>query len=65
MTGGFSELSYANDMVDQRTSTRDRRLFGDRRSIVLPNLSNESRRIVVTDRRSSFVDRRTQQRVPA
>jgi hypothetical protein len=52
-------LSYANDMVDRRAFTRDRRLFGDRRSIILPNLSDESRRITVTDRRSRFVDRRS------
>ena len=56
-------MSYANDIVDRRASTRDRRLFGDRRSIILPNLSDESRRITVTDRRSRFVDRRMQHRV--
>ena len=38
MTGGFSELSYVNDRVDQRASTRDRRLLGEWRSIVLPDL---------------------------
>jgi len=56
-------LSYANDMVDRRASTRDRRFFGDRRSIILPNLSDESRRITVIDRRSRFGDRRMQQRI--
>jgi hypothetical protein len=54
-------LSYAKDMVDRRASTRDQRLFGDRRSVVLPNLSDKSRRISVTDRRNRFVDRRKQQ----
>jgi len=54
-------LSYAKDMVDRRASTRDQRLFGDRRSVVLPNLSDKSRRIFVADRRSRFVDRRKQQ----
>lgn len=57
------DLSYTNDMVDRRASTRDRRFFGDRRSSILPNLSDESRRITVTDRRSRFVDRRMQRRV--
>ena len=57
-------MSYASNMVDRRTSTRDQRLPGDRRSGVLPNLSNQSRRITVTDRRSRFVDRRLQQRLP-
>lgn len=60
--GRFSELSYASDMLDRRASTRDQRLPGDRRSVVLPNLSDKSRRITVTDRRSRFVDRRMQQR---
>ena len=55
-------MSYANDMVDRRVFTRDRRLFGDRRSMILPNLSDASRRITVSDRRSRFVDRRIQQR---
>jgi len=56
-------LSYANDIVNRRIYTRDRRLFGDRRSIVLPNLSDKSRRITVKDRRNRFVDRRMQQQV--
>jgi len=55
-------LSYVNDMIDRRASSRDRRLFGDRRSIILPNLSDASRRITVSDRRSRFVDWRIQQR---
>jgi hypothetical protein len=54
-------MPYANDMLDRRASTRDRRLFGDRRSMVLPNLSDKSRRIIMTDRRNRFVDRRMQQ----
>ena len=56
-------MSYANNMVDRRAFTRDRCLFGDRRSIILPNLSDESRRITVIDRRSRFGDRRMQQRI--
>jgi len=56
-------LSYANDIVNRRASTRDRRFFGDRRSMVLPNLSDDSRRIIVIDRRSRFVERRMQQRL--
>ncbi len=56
-------MSYTNDMVDRRAFTRDRRHFEDRRSIILPNLSDESRRITVIDRRSRFGDRRMQQRV--
>ena len=59
------QLPYANDGVDRRASTRDRRFFGDRRSSILPNLTDESRRVTVTDRRSRYVDRRMQQRVSA
>ena len=51
-------LSYANHMVDRRASTHDRRHYVDRRSIVLPNLSDKSRRIIVKDRRRRFVGRR-------
>jgi len=56
-------LSYANDMLDRRASRRDRRLSGDRRSSVLPNLSDESRRIIVINRRRRFVGRRIHQHV--
>jgi hypothetical protein len=56
-------LSYANDMVDRRASTHDRRLYEDRRSIVLPNLSDKLRRITVKDRRRRFVGRRMYQHV--
>ena len=56
-------MSYANDMLDRRASRRDRRLSGDRRSSVLPNLSDESRRITMIIRRSRFIDRRMQQHV--
>lgn len=57
------QLPYSNDGVDRRASTRDRRFFGDRRSSILPNLTDDSRRITITDRRSRYVDRRMQERV--
>ena len=63
MVRRFSALAHAHDIIDRRTSTRDQRVSGDRRSSVLPNLSNQSRRTTVTDRRSRFVDRRMQQRM--
>jgi len=56
-------LFYTNDMVDRRASTYDRRLYGDRRSIDLPDLSDNSRRIIVKDRRRRFVGRRIKQYV--
>ena len=56
-------MSFDNQMIDRRVTNRDRRLFGDRRSVVLPNLSDDSRRITMTDRRYRGVDRRMQERV--
>ena len=43
---------------DLRVSRRDRRLFGDRRSSVVPNITNYSRRIAIKDRRIGVADRR-------
>jgi hypothetical protein len=57
-------VSYASKIVDRRVSMRDRRLFEDRRSVVLPNLSDESRRTTMTDRRDRVIDRRLHERVP-
>ena len=56
-------MSYASKIVDRRVSMRDRRLYGDRRSVVLPNLSDDSRRTTMADRRGRAVDRRMQERV--
>ena len=35
-------MSYAKDMVDRRASTGDQHLFGDRRSIILPKMTELS-----------------------
>ncbi len=56
-------MSQATAQVDRRVAKRDRRLFGDRRSSVLPNLTDHSRRIAMKDRRSGVEDRRVRSQV--
>ncbi|MDJ0779228.1 MAG: hypothetical protein QNJ85_15265 [Gammaproteobacteria bacterium] len=58
-------MSQATVPVDRRAAKRDRRLFGDRRSSVLPNLTDHSRRIAIQDRRSGVEDRRVRSQVTA
>ena len=48
--------------VDRRIARRDRRLFGDRRSNVLPNITEFSRRVAIKDRRGGAEDRRVRDR---
>ena len=57
-------MSRANTLVERRLARRDRRLHGDRRSNVLPNLTDHSRRVAIRDRRSGS-DRRAQVRATA
>ena len=54
------KTANANISSDRRESRRDRRFVSDRRSSVLPNLTDNLRRIAVRDRRCGITDRRVQ-----